>query len=156
MTVKRWPEFDDNGDLPPGIHQATLAEVLQHFGTGTLRRRVVARRLERIFNLARVAGHVARFVIFGSFVTAKPDPNDVDIFMLMDNEFDSNGVAGEAAIIFDHTAAQNVEGASVFWIRRMAAIGGEQAALAHWQIKRDKTERGIVEVISDDQKSSGT
>jgi hypothetical protein len=32
----------------------------------------------------------------------------------------------------------------------MAAIGGEQAALEHWQIKRDKTQRGIVEVITND------
>ncbi len=93
---------------------------------------------------------MARSVVFGSFVTAKPDPNDVDIFMLMEDTFDVNQVRGEAAIIFDHLAAQNVEGASVFWIRRMAAIGGEQAAMEHWQLKRDKTQRGIVEVISHD------
>jgi hypothetical protein len=43
-----------------------------------------------------------------------------------------------------------VEGASVFWIRRLAAIDGEQEALEHWQIKRDNTRRGIVEVISND------
>jgi hypothetical protein len=28
----------------------------------------------------------------------------------------------------------------------MAAIGGEQAAIADWQIKRDGTQRGIVEI----------
>lgn len=94
--------------------------------------------------------------MFGSFVTAKPDPGDVDIFMLMENSFDSNQVRGEAAIIFDHLAVQNVEGASVFWIRRLAAIGGEQEVLEHWQIKRDKTQRGIVEVISDDSEQSRT
>jgi len=55
-------------------------------------------------------------------------------------------------MVFDHQTAQNVEGASVFWIRRMAAIGGEQTAVEHWQIKRDKTRRGIVEVIGDAQK----
>lgn len=70
--------------------------------------------------------------------------------MLMDDSFELSEVRGEAAIIFDHLAAQAVEGASVFWIRRMAAIGGDQAALEHWQIKRDKTQRGIVEVIGDD------
>jgi Family of unknown function (DUF6932) len=145
-----WPEFDRNGDLPPAIHQATLNEVLQKFGVGTLQRRVVGRRLERIHRLASSTGKVARFVVFGSFVTAKPDPNDVDVFILMDNSFDANEVSGEAAIIFDHQSAQNVEGASVFWIRRLAAIGGEQAALEHWQAKRDKTQRGIVEVIGHD------
>jgi len=59
-------------------------------------------------------------------------------------------------IIFDHLAGQNVEEASVFWIQRQAAIGREQEALEHWQLKRDKTRRGIVEVISDDSERSGT
>jgi len=150
--MKQWPNFESNGDLPLGIHQATISEVLQHFGTSTLQRQVVSSRLERIYNLARSTGQVARFVIFGSFVTAKPTPNDVDIFMLMEDTFDANYVTGEAAMIFDHAAAQNTQGASVFWIRRMAAIDGEQTALEYWQIKRDKTKRGIVEVINDDQK----
>ena len=148
--MEKWPEFDANGYLPVGIHQATLAEVLQHFGIGTLQRRLVGQRLERIYKLAISTGQVARFIVFGSFVTAKPNLGDVDIFMLMENSFDSNQVRGEAAIIFDHLAVQNVEGASVFWIRRLATIGGEEEALEYWQIKRDKTRRGIVEVISDD------
>jgi len=152
--VKHWPEFDNNGDLPVGIHQATLAEVLQRFGTGTVQRHLVGQRLERIYKLAVSTGQVVRFVVFGSFVTSKPDPGDVDIFMLMEDSFDSKQVGGEAALIFDHLAGQNVEGASVFWIRRMAVMGGEQVALEHWQTKRDKTRRGIVEVISDDSERS--
>ena len=148
--MEKWPEFDDNGDLPTGIHQATLAEVLQHFGTGSIQRRLVGQRLARIYKLAKSTGQVARFIVFGSFVTAKHDPGDVYIFMLMENSLDLNRVRSEAAIIFDHLAVQNVEGASVFWIRRLAAIDGEQEALEHWQIKRGNTRRGIVEVISDD------
>jgi hypothetical protein len=124
--------------------------VLQHFGTSTLQRQIVARRLERIHKSAHITGQVARFIVFGSFVTAKPEPKDVDIFMLMEDTFDVSHLAGEAAIIFDHMAAENVEGASVFWIRRAAAMGGEQAALEYWQIKRDRTKRGIVEVVSND------
>ena len=124
--------------------------MLAHFATGTVQRRLVGQRLERMYKLAVSTGQVARFVVFGSFVTAKPDPGDVDIFMIMEDSFDSNQVRGEAALIFDHLAGQNVEGASIFWIRRMAALGGEQEAVEHWQTKRDKTRRGIVEVISDD------
>jgi len=111
---------------------------------------LVAQRLERIYKLAYSTGQVVRFIVFGSFVTAKPDPGDVDIFMLMENSFDSTGVRGEAAVIFDHLVVQNVEGASVFWIRQQAAIGGEEEAVRYWQTKRDKTRRGIVEVISND------
>ncbi len=154
--MKQWPEFDKNSDLPVGIHQGTLGEVLRHFGTGSLQRRLMGQRLERIYKLAYSTGQVARFILFGSFVTAKMDPGDVDIFLLMKDTFDSNQVRGEAAIIFDHLAGHNVEGASVFWIRRQAVIGGEQAALEHWQLKRDKTRRGIVEVITNDSERSGT
>ena len=81
--MKKWPEFDDRGDLPEGIYQATLDEVLQHFGTGSVQRRLVAQRLEHVYNLAEGTGRVARFIVFGSFVTAKADPGDVDVFMLM-------------------------------------------------------------------------
>jgi hypothetical protein len=147
--MKHWPDFNADGDLPGGIHRATLGDVIQHFGTGSLRREMVARRLERIYRFALRTGQLGRFVVFGSFVTSKPEPNDVDIFMLMEDTFDSSEVMGEAAIIFDNMAAQNIEGASVFWIRRMAAIGGEEATLEHWGIKRDKTNRGIVEVVTD-------
>ena len=52
-------------------------------------------------------GRVGRFIVFGSFATAKPDPGDVDIFMLMEDSFDSDQVRDEAVIIFDHQVAQN-------------------------------------------------
>jgi hypothetical protein len=148
--MKRWPEFDSNGDLPVGVYRATLEEIIEHFGRGTLQRQLVARRLKRIYNLAKSTGQLARFMVFGSFITRKPVPNDVDIFMLMEDTFDVGRITGEAAIIFNNRAAQNWEGASIFWIRRMAAIGGEEEALQDWQIKRDGSRRGIVEVIAHD------
>ncbi len=27
LEMKQWSDFNENGDLPPGIHQATLWEV---------------------------------------------------------------------------------------------------------------------------------
>ena len=147
--MKTWPEFNERGDLPIDVHRARLDEVVEHFGNAP-RRAIVARRLERIYQLARSTGHLARFIIFGSFVTAKPGPNDVDIFLLMEDSFDVRRVSTEARLVFDHAAAQNLLGASVFWIRRAAAIGGEEAAIAHWQIKRDGNKRGILEVIDHD------
>src|SRR5688572_23379934 len=144
-----WPEFNEFGDLPPGVHAATMAEVLQYFRT-TPRRELVARRLERIYDLARSSGHLARFIVFGSFVTAKAEPNDVDIFLLMENSFDVRTLSPDARLVFDHTAAQNLLGASIFWIRRAAALGGEQLMVEHWQIKRDGNKRGILEIVTHD------
>jgi hypothetical protein len=147
--MKAWPEFNERGDLPAGMHAASLNDVVEHFGT-TPRRVVIARRLERICQLARSTGGLARFIVFGSFVTTKPEPNDVDIFLLMEDSFDVRQLSAEARLVFDHAAAQNLLGASVFWIRRAAALGGEEAAVAHWQIKRDGNKRGILEVIDHD------
>ena len=148
--MKNWPDFNDEGNLPPGIYQATLAEVIDHFGKDTPQRRIIARRLEHIYTLAVRTGHLARFIIFGSFVTAKPDPGDIDIFLLMEDSFDAGQLSGETALIFDHLATQNYEGASIFWIRRLAALEGAQATVEYWQLKRDGTKRGIVEVIKND------
>ena len=148
--MEKWPEFDNNGDLPIGVYQATLTETLQHFGRGTVQRYLLGQRLERIYALANSTGKVARFIVFGSFVTAKRSPNDIDIFLLMEDSFDVDHVYGETALIFDHQEAQNILGASIFWIRKLAAISGEQEAVEYWQIKRDNTRRGIVEVTHND------
>jgi hypothetical protein len=150
--MKEWPEFNESGDLPVGVHRATLAEMLDHFGRGNIQRKTVAQRLKRIYKLANQTGKVARFIVYGSFVTTKTSPNDVDIFLIMDDSFDVQKVEGEAAIIFNHMPAQNYEGGSIFWVRRMAAFGGEESAVTFWQGKRNGEKRGIVEVINNDFK----
>jgi len=91
--MRHWPEFDNNGDLPKGIHHAKLAEVVEHFGSRTAQRRMVAARLQSIYELAQSTVHLARFIIFGSFVTAKPEPKDIDLFLLMDDSFDKNKIS---------------------------------------------------------------
>jgi hypothetical protein len=148
--MKKWPEFDEHGDLPVGIYQATLAEVVERFGSGTRQRGIVARRLTCIYDLTQATGQVARFIIYGSFITAKPSPNDIDIFLLMGDTFDKSQTSGETEAIFDHLTTENDFGASVFWMRRFSILDGEQELIEHWQIKRDKTRRGIVEVIGRD------
>ena len=94
-------------------------------------------------------GKVARFIVYGSFVTNKVAPNDVDVFLLMRNDFDVDDVVGEAAIVFDHSAADAYFGASVFWVRELAALGGPQAAVEDWQLKRDGTRRGLIEITGE-------
>jgi hypothetical protein len=75
------PPFTDGGDLLHDRHQATLREVLQRFGMGSLQRRIMAVRLEHIYPLVRATGRLARFVVLGSFITNKPAPNDVDVVL---------------------------------------------------------------------------
>jgi hypothetical protein len=99
------------------VHPAALGEVLDRFGRGSAQRKAVALRLERVDYRARSAGHLARFIVFGSFVTDVADPNDVDVFLLMEDTFDATRLTGEGRLLFDHAAAQAHFGASVFWLR---------------------------------------
>lgn len=143
------PAFTASGDLPLGVHQATLQEVIACFGVGTAQRRAVALRLQRVYNTARGTGALARFVIFGSFVTDKPDPNDVDLFIVMEDHFKPGRLSQDAAEVFDHLRADVQLGASVFWTKRSGIIGDEQAAIEDWQIKRDHNYRGIIEIVEE-------
>jgi hypothetical protein len=92
---------------------------------------------------------LARFVVFGSFVTDKSEPNDVDVFLVMADTFDCGRLEGETALLFDHLAADVHFGASVFWVRHLAAFGGEQTMIEYWQMKRGGGQRGIVEIVED-------
>jgi hypothetical protein len=141
------PAFNEEGDLPPGLHPATLSEVVERFGQGSIQRSAVAERLKRVYELVTSTGQLARFVVFGSFVTTKQDPNDVDIVLLMEDTFDLTSVTGEAALPFQHLEAEAHFGASIFWTRRSGAIGGEQAMLEYWQARREGGQRGIVEIV---------
>lgn len=148
-TETSLPLLGKDGDLPPGIYQVTLGETCRRFGQGSRQRVAVAQRLERIYHVSIGTGQLARFVVFGSFVSTKREPADVDVFLLMEDTFDMGLLTGETRILFDHAAAQAHFGASVFWLRRVAALGGEEQTIAGWQIKRDGTRRGIIEIVEE-------
>jgi hypothetical protein len=120
------PALNTNGDLPQGIHAATLDEVFATFGNANSGRGALFQRLERIHGIAARTGHLARFVVFGSFVTDKPVPNDVDVFMVFDDSFDASVCDSEVLLMLDHATADSHFGASVFWLRRPAAIVGNR------------------------------
>ena len=124
------PPFTVTGDLPAGVHRATLAEVVERFGRGSAQRQAVTQRLRRIHQIARDTGHLVRFVVFGSFVTTKAFPNDVDIFMIMDEGFDLEEYWGETRLAFEHGAAQTHFGVSIFWQRNLPIFGSEEEAIA--------------------------
>jgi hypothetical protein len=142
------PGFNEAGDLPPGVHQATLDEVVGRFGAAQGQRSLCARRLLHVYALAQHIGHVQRFIIFGSYVTAELDPNDVDVVLVMDDAFRLEDCPIEARGLFDHAVAQARYGVSIFWVRPGLLIGESlEDFVAYWQIKRDGSKRGIVEVI---------
>lgn len=82
------PAFRRDGYLPEGLHLASEAEVTFRFGSATPRRRRLILRLRHWVSLAREVG-VRRLLIDGSFVTAKPEPGDIDAVVLLPVDFQS-------------------------------------------------------------------
>lgn len=79
-------DFRDDGYLPEGLHLATEAEVTFRFGAHTPGRKRLALRLRRAIDLARAVS-ARRLFVDGSFVTAKPEPNDVDAVVWLPPDF---------------------------------------------------------------------
>jgi Family of unknown function (DUF6932) len=142
------PEFNNSGDLPPGVHPAPIDEIIARFGSGSPQRQAVTARMGQIYALASATGHLQHFILFGSYVTEKPTPNDVDIVLVMRDTFNVSICDEQTTRLFDHQQATKEFGASVFWTRpSLLILETLDEFIAHWQIKRDRTRRGIVEVI---------
>lgn len=142
------PEFNNLGDLPEGLHKATLIEVLDRFGRGSPARRDITLIFERVYERANATGKLMRFMIFGSYVTSKQDPNDVDLVLVMKDDFSLSACDEETRLLFDHQRAQDEMGASIFWLCPSILLRESlEEFLAGWGIKRDQTRRGIVEVV---------
>jgi hypothetical protein len=101
-----------------------------------------------VVDLARRTGHLQHLILFGSYVTAKPEPNDVDVILVMRDSFRLEECPTESRGLFDHSVAQARYGASIFWIRPGLLIAETlEDFIAYWQVKRDGEKRGIVEML---------
>jgi hypothetical protein len=143
------PEFDVKGDLPAGIHSATLMEMERRFGRFTVsdRRIKLFATFEQMVEMARGAGIVERILIGGSFVTAKPEPNDIDIVMVLSSNVDFDALTPSQYVVADRDALRRVfKGGDLDVIVVRNHTRHRQAALEFFQTNRDNKAVGIVEV----------
>lgn len=70
------PQFQADGNLPPGVHWATWDEVCDRYGTTRWRRQLLNGLRSAIESL-RLAGCQTVY-LDGSFVSSKPEPGDFD------------------------------------------------------------------------------
>jgi hypothetical protein len=92
------PAFRPDGYLPEGVHLASEAEATFRFGSTTPRRRRLVLRVRRWIELARAVG-ASRLLIDGSFVTDKPEPDDVDAVILLPANFQEQVRGGSDAAL---------------------------------------------------------
>jgi Family of unknown function (DUF6932) len=140
------PPFDADGNLPEGVHRCGEEEFLHRFAAGSARRKWLGERLQEILSLARSTGCLERCFVWGSFVSAKQTPNDIDLLLVMSSAFQLERVPEDCRVLFDHVAGRVRFHADLFWSR--SAIG--EAMIRLWldtyQTTKDLKRRGIVEI----------
>jgi hypothetical protein len=79
------PTCDEHGCLSVGIRDCTLDELKARFGSfqGSDRRPQLFARLNTFVTEAKASRLVRWLIVDGSFVTAKPDPNDIDLILVI-------------------------------------------------------------------------
>src|SRR5207248_7615526 len=104
-------------------------------------------RLRTLLDLAGGSGELRRLFVWGSFVTEKPAPRDLDILLIMSEDFEVDRLATSAQAVFDSTRAKLLFESDVFWAR--SSIGDEvlDVWLDTYRTSRSFRKRGIVELV---------
>lgn len=135
------PSFNKNGNLPPGIHQADWPEFAAWFGTTARRQRLLTGLKAALANLQ--AADCRAVYMDGSFVSAKPEPEDFDAC------WDVSGIILElldpVLLVFDDScAAQKAKyGGELFPAQVPSGTSGA-TFLEFFQIDKEGRAKGIV------------
>ena len=139
------PEFDENGNLPPGVHFCEWEEFEERFGTNFKRENLI-RGLKLAMTQLKAAG--ARTIyIDGSFVTIEPNPNDFDA--CYDREtVDMNNLRINAPRLFNHydRNAQKAKYRGEIFPSDQAVGNYGDNSLDFFQTDRDKNKKGIIAI----------
>lgn len=79
-------QLTSDGVLPPGIHDASLDEIKALFGQfqETDQRPRLFEKLQGLVDQIKSLGFIRHLIINGSFVTLKPDPEDIDLILAIE------------------------------------------------------------------------
>ena len=143
MTI---PPFDENGNLPLGIHYCTWDEFIARFETTPQRTRLL-QGLKKAMEHLQAAG-CRTIYINGSFVTDKLDPNDFDAC------WDSNGVeidylrdnAPELLNYYDRRLEQKVKYRGELFPSEMLADEAGMTFLELFQLDKEDNRKGIIAI----------
>jgi hypothetical protein len=84
------PPFNEHGWLPDGIHDCTLDDAATRFGgfQSSDRRPLLWTRFTEFAREAKACSLVDAVLVDGSFVTAEPSPNDIDLVLIVSANHD--------------------------------------------------------------------
>src|SRR5712671_3857656 len=84
------PGLNEHGWLPVGIYDCSLEEAMNRFGSfqRTDRRPGLWAKFVDFIRELKAAGLGRAGLVDGSFVSAKPDPNDIDVVIVVPSAHD--------------------------------------------------------------------
>jgi hypothetical protein len=143
------PEFDIDGDLPPGIHQATVDEIERRLARFVVsdRRISLFTRFKQLVAMIRSSGIVDRLVIGGSFVTSKAEPNDIDVVIILSSDVDFGALTPSQYTVADRDGWRRVlktDALDVLTVRN--GTTRMDLVLEFFQCRRENKQVGVVEV----------
>jgi hypothetical protein len=132
------PPLRIDGTLPPGFYDATLDEIFAAFPPITARRRILNETLTDFVATVKQLGFVQEIAIDGSFITAKREPDDVDLVVLTPGIYQLDG---EPFLI--------AEGVDLLKMDVLFAHDhfDYQQWLGFFSTKRDLTPKGLIHLV---------
>ena len=134
------PALQENGELPPGEHQASLDEIELIYGSLNDRRKLLMRGLRDATNNFELSG-VKRIWIDGSFITDKEEPNDID--GCWEYKIDVDRDILDPVFLGTRNEMKDKYGLD-FFIASIIEMGSGLPFPKFFQVNRDGTKKGII------------
>jgi hypothetical protein len=139
------PEFDENGNLPPGIYWAKWEEFVERFGI-TPRRRRLLEGLQMAMEQLKAAG-CRTIYIDGSFVTDKLNPNDFDACWDRDDvEIDYLRLHAPKLLNFADRSGQKATYRGEIFLSEQPVGDYGEISLEFFQKDRNQNRKGIIAI----------
>ena len=87
------PKRRSDGTLPPGVYQATIAEILAAYPPVNQQRQILNDSLQRAVEELRKLDPSLVIFVDASYVTQKAEPNDVDL-LIVTTRFSARRIIG--------------------------------------------------------------
>lgn len=140
------PEHTEDGLLPTGVHRTEFDEFearFSYFDMSDQRFRLFD-KLRELYLQAKRSGIVKRFLVGGSFVTSKPEPNDFDCILVLDPSIEWQELPSAQYNLVSRRRARRTFGGDIFPVIEDSSHHHELLNL--FQTTRSGERKGIVEI----------
>jgi predicted nucleotidyltransferase len=125
---------------------ASLDDLKIRFGTGIPRRQFLFRQLEIVIDQLLITRSVKQIYLFGSFVSGKASPNDVDLLVVMNAGFSTTQLGGKVLELFQHDVCRIRYDADLFWVTEAVGHARIEDLLEVFSRDREGQAQSVIEV----------